>query len=309
VPRRAAAVLALAAALSACVAPAPPQRVSMPVYLVGDPYQADGVWHYPRERWSYDETGIAVAAARAPAGASTANGEPAEPDAMTASHPTLQLPSLVRVTNLQTGLAAVVRVNDRGPGPAGRLIGLSPRAAAVLGVGAGGAPVRVELLAEESQLVAAEMTRTAPDPASLSGTPAAAIPAAAPRPAVEIDGGPAPRAARAPRRAPTVSVSVPGEVLPDGRFMPAAAATPVGAAAPGGIVVLAEGYERWDAANRALLRLGAAVPGEVVQVAAEGRRTEFAIRFGPLQDIAAADRVLAGIRASGQSNVRIVVGR
>jgi rare lipoprotein A len=306
VPRRAAAVLALAAALTGCVAPAPPQRVSMPVYLVGDPYQSDGVWHYPRERWSYDETGIAVAAA--PAGGSTANGEPAEPDAMTASHPTLQLPSLVRVTNLQTGRAAVVRVNDRGPGPAGRLIGLSPRAAAVLGVGAGGAPVRVELLGEESLLVAAEMTRTAPDPASLSGTPAAAIPAAAPRPAVEIDGGPAPRAPAAPRRAPTVADSVPGTVLPDGRFMPAAAATPA-QAAHGGIVVLAEGYERWDAANRDLLRLGAPAQGEVVQVVTEARRTEFAIRFGPLPDVAAADRVLAAVLAAGQRNVRIVVGR
>jgi len=304
-PRRPAAVLALAAALTACVATAPPPRVSMPAYVVGDPYQADGVWHYPRERWSYDETGIAVA--QAPSGPSTANGEPSEPDAMTAAHPTLQLPSLVRVTNLEAGLSAVVRVNDRGPPAAGRLLGLSPAAARVLGVGPGGAPVRVELLPDESRLVAAEMTRAAPDAASLSGPVTSVRPAAAPRPVVEIDGGPAAPPPRPPRRAPTIADTVAGDVLPDGRFMPAAAATRTGAQAVAGVVVVAEGYERWDEANRALLRLGVPAPGEVVQAVAAGRRTEFDIRFGPFRDVAEADRVVAAMRAAGQANVRIAV--
>ena len=51
---------------------------------------------------------------------------------MTAAHPTLPLGSYVRVTNLRNGRAVVVKVNDRGPVVAGRIIDLSYGAAQVL---------------------------------------------------------------------------------------------------------------------------------------------------------------------------------
>ncbi len=66
---------------------------------------------------------------------------------MTAAHPTLPFGTEVRVTNLNNGRQAVVRINDRGPFIPGRIIDLSLRAAETLGmVRSGLAPVRVEVL-------------------------------------------------------------------------------------------------------------------------------------------------------------------
>jgi rare lipoprotein A len=65
-------------------------------------------------------------------GANTSSGEPYDMYAMSAAHKTLPLPSYVRVTNLRNGRTVVVRVNDRGPFVANRLIDLSYTAAARL---------------------------------------------------------------------------------------------------------------------------------------------------------------------------------
>jgi rare lipoprotein A len=65
-------------------------------------------------------------------GGSTSSGEPYDMYAMTAAHKTLPLPTYVRVTNLRNGRSVVVRVNDRGPFVANRLIDLSYTAAAKL---------------------------------------------------------------------------------------------------------------------------------------------------------------------------------
>ena len=59
----------------------------------------------------------------------TANGETYDMFAMTAAHRTLPLPSFVKVTNLDNGTTAVVRVNDRGPFHSDRIIDLSYAAA------------------------------------------------------------------------------------------------------------------------------------------------------------------------------------
>jgi rare lipoprotein A len=67
--------------------------------------------------------------------------------AMTAAHKTLPLGTWVRVTNLDNGKRAVVRINDRGPFVRGRIIDLSYRAATALGVvGPGTAPVEIRAL-------------------------------------------------------------------------------------------------------------------------------------------------------------------
>ncbi|HUN74081.1 MAG TPA: septal ring lytic transglycosylase RlpA family protein [Steroidobacteraceae bacterium] len=65
-------------------------------------------------------------------GLHTATGEPYDMYGMTAAHKTLPLPCYVQVTNLRNGRSIVVRVNDRGPFVANRLIDLSYTAAAKL---------------------------------------------------------------------------------------------------------------------------------------------------------------------------------
>jgi rare lipoprotein A len=65
-------------------------------------------------------------------GASTSMGEKYDMYAMTAAHKTLPLPCYARVTNLRNGKSVVVRINDRGPFVANRIIDLSYTAAAKL---------------------------------------------------------------------------------------------------------------------------------------------------------------------------------
>ncbi|MBI3474833.1 MAG: septal ring lytic transglycosylase RlpA family protein [Acidobacteria bacterium] len=75
------------------------------------------------------------------------NGEVYNMHAMTAAHLTLPLGSIVRVTNVKTGHAAVVRITDRGPFVEGRILDLSLAAAKALDVYQPGvARVRLEVL-------------------------------------------------------------------------------------------------------------------------------------------------------------------
>jgi rare lipoprotein A len=77
----------------------------------------------------------------------TALGEKVMPWHMIAAHKTLPLPCMVKVTNLENGRSVKVRVNDRGPFVAGRVIDLSPRAARRLDFRSQGlAQVRVKVL-------------------------------------------------------------------------------------------------------------------------------------------------------------------
>ncbi len=105
--------------------------------------------------YAYDETGTASWYGEAFNGRPTANGETFDLTQVSAAHKTLQLPSVVEVTNLQNGRALKVRVNDRGPFAGDRIIDLSRRAAQLLGFErAGTAPVRVKIIKEESIKVA-----------------------------------------------------------------------------------------------------------------------------------------------------------
>ncbi len=104
-----------------------------PHFKIGEPYRVDGRWYYPKFVTAYEATGIASWYGASYDGHQTANGEIYDVDALTAAHPTLQLPSLVRVTNLENGRSLVLRVNDRGPFLKDRLIDLSQAAAHELG--------------------------------------------------------------------------------------------------------------------------------------------------------------------------------
>ena len=77
----------------------------------------------------------------------TASGEVLRPGTYTAAHRSLPFGTRVRVTNLNNGRSAVVRINDRGPFTGGRIIDLAHGAASELGVTSSGlATVRLEVL-------------------------------------------------------------------------------------------------------------------------------------------------------------------
>ncbi len=89
-------------------------------------------------------------------GGRTSTGETYDMHAMTGAHPTLPLPTWVRVTNLENGKSVVVRLNDRGPFARGRIIDLSRAAAEALDmVRAGTARVEVQSLAAGDTMPAA----------------------------------------------------------------------------------------------------------------------------------------------------------
>jgi rare lipoprotein A len=91
-------------------------------------------------------------------GGRTATGETYDMNTMTGAHPTLPLPTWVRVTNLQNGKSVVVRLNDRGPFSSNRIIDLSHAAAEQLDmIRAGTAMVEVRSLAGGNPAVQAAL--------------------------------------------------------------------------------------------------------------------------------------------------------
>ena len=83
---------------------------------------------------SYRTRGIASWYGKKFHGQKTSIGEPYDMFAMTAAHPTLPMPVMVQVTNLENGRSIKVRINDRGPFVKGRVIDLSKAAARALGL-------------------------------------------------------------------------------------------------------------------------------------------------------------------------------
>jgi rare lipoprotein A len=115
------------------------------VYRVGKPYTVAGRVYVPEENVKYSEVGFASWYGDDFHGRYTANGEIFDMTAISAAHPTLPLPSYVRVTNLANNRSIVVRVNDRGPYARDRLIDVSVKTAELLGFyGHGVARVKVE---------------------------------------------------------------------------------------------------------------------------------------------------------------------
>ena len=89
----------------------------------------------PKQSSQVFERGIASVYASSFQGHATASGEAFRTDKLTAAHKTLPFGTHLRVVNTSNGKEVVVRVNDRGPFVAGRVIDLSPLAASNLGLG------------------------------------------------------------------------------------------------------------------------------------------------------------------------------
>ena len=101
---------------------------------------------YPRQEDEFEE-GIASWYGRKYHGKATASGEIFDMKAMTAAHRTLEFGTLVRVRSIDTNRSVVVRINDRGPHVAGRVIDLSHGAARRLGmVNEGTVPVALKIV-------------------------------------------------------------------------------------------------------------------------------------------------------------------
>ena len=85
----------------AATSPPPPPTVTVPpnagVYKIGQPYQVDNIWYYPREQPDYDENRYRLVRPTF-YGHHTANGEMYDGNALTAAHKTLPMPVNVRVT-------------------------------------------------------------------------------------------------------------------------------------------------------------------------------------------------------------------
>jgi rare lipoprotein A len=173
------------------------------------PYTVMGVNYTPMtEVAPYKARGIASWYGRRYHGQKTSSGEIYDMYAMTAAHTVLPIPSYARVTNLANGKSVVIRVNDRGPFHADRLIDLSYTAAYKLGVlGGGRALVEVEAIIPD---VGATET---PAVATASAPPAIAAPSAATVTAL-------------PPPAPPVAVPLQPERAPSGPVAESEAAKP-----------------------------------------------------------------------------------
>jgi rare lipoprotein A len=118
------------------------------------PYVINGRVYVPmsyEEALSYEETGTASWYGQETLdqhnGQLTSYGETFDPSRPSAAHKYLPLPSLVKVTNLDTRASLTVRVNDRGPFVDDRVIDLSAEAAKQLGFfEKGTAKVKIEVL-------------------------------------------------------------------------------------------------------------------------------------------------------------------
>jgi rare lipoprotein A len=92
------------------------------------------------------ETGLAAVYSDKLNGRKTASGETYDRNKLTTAHKTLPFGTKVKVTNVKNDKSVVLRVNDRGPTQAGRVVDISPAAAKALGISSKGmAEVRVEV--------------------------------------------------------------------------------------------------------------------------------------------------------------------
>jgi peptidoglycan lytic transglycosylase len=160
-------------------------------YRVGKPYTVAGRMYVPEEDYNYRVDGIASWYGSDFHGRLTANGEVYDMHAISAAHPTLPMPSYVRVTNLANRRSLIVRVNDRGPYHGDRVIDLSTGAAHLLAFhGNGVAQVRVEyvgrapLEGSDDRVLSATLRHGTPAP-----PPASVLVASAKPFAVGGDGG------------------------------------------------------------------------------------------------------------------------
>jgi rare lipoprotein A len=304
----AAAAALLVASCAAPKRPLPPppedHTVTVPpnagVYKVGQPYQVDNVWYYPREQPDYDETGIASWYGPTFYGHHTANGEMYDGNQLTAAHKTLPLPVNVRVTNLDNGKSLIVRVNDRGPYARGRIIDLSKRAAELLDVvQTGTARVRVTYLGRAD-------INGAPPPSETPPAIASALPAA---PSGKVDSAalgivPGAAVASPPKTASALPAPapIPAQMFADNQ--PNGKVTRVPVPPETRLYVQLGAFSKMENAKALLGRVGGNLRISTLQ---RGGQTLYRVRSAPLASVQDADAALARITGAGANDAHIVV--
>jgi len=283
---------------------------SQGTFKVGSSYRIDGKYYYPKETYSHTEVGTASWYGPNFHGKKTANGEIFNKYELTAAHRTLQMPSLIEVTNLQNGKSVVLRVNDRGPFARDRVLDVSERAAELLDFkNQGTTKVRIKVLTEESRQLA-DIARQGKNTRGMEV-------------AYNQTGKKAPsvtntirKTATAPQPQNLQVASVQKEVLSPqplvagkydnaGRFMP----DPVvrNTINPSGdIFVQAGSFGNPNNARSLSGQLGAIAPSNVMPVDVNGS-VFHRVRLGPFINMAQAQSALTKVAATGQSNAIIIV--
>jgi len=211
--------------------------------------------------------------------ARTSSGEPYDMYAMTAAHKTLPIPVFARVTNLRNGRSVVVRINDRGPFVADRLIDLSYTAAWKLDMLRNGtAPVEVRVLTPGTDLPAAQTASTtapAPTPQAPSSAGTTGMPAAAASPLP-------PLAASTAGTTAIAAANAPGTMLQAGAF-----------------------FEQANARGLVERLAAAGIGNAVVRETRAGARRIWQVRVGPLDGTLEIDDMLERLRLAGVANARL----
>ena len=282
---------------------APPSK-SEGNFKVGKPYKVEGKWYTPQETYNFTETGIASWYGDEFHGKPTANGELFDMNELTAAHRTLQMPSLVRVTNLENGRSLIVRVNDRGPFKRGRVMDLSKRAAELLGFkNKGMAKVKLQVLSRESQDIAMAAKRgqdtrgmeVAMNDGHRPHIQPASLPASAREPIQTVSLEPM-------AASPT---QIPGHISNQGNFMPDPVVKqfPV---TPTHIYVQAGSFGNQENAARLAQTLHPFGSAQIYPAMVNGQQF-YRVRLGPLSTVDYADGVLLKLAQGGHPNAIIVV--
>lgn len=292
----------------------PQSNTSPGYYKVGNPYQINGVWYYPAEDMSYDETGIASWYGPGFHEKTTANGEVFDQNDLTAAHRTLPMPSIVEVTNLENGRSLQLRINDRGPYAYGRILDVSRRGSQLLGFNnQGTARVRVRILPQETQQAVAAMRngggKTKPGTQVARADtpirtdldvsrPAVGSQTLAPPPGAKSEPSrssnqPALPRANAPEREAAAPLVLDGQV------------TQV-AVRPTNVYVQVGAFAQQQNAYQVQVKLNR-LPNVGISPTKINGREFFRVRSGPLASTEQADSILNQIIKSGYPDARIVV--
>lgn len=273
-------------------------------YMVGKPYQVAGRWFRPHEQPDYDKKGTASWYGEAFHRRKTSNGEWFDMNELTAAHPTLPLPSYVKVTNLENGRAVVVRVNDRGPFVGPRIMDLSKRAADVLGFKRQGtAAIRAQYIGpaplnDKGRHLAAmnrELTRNTP----LNRMIAAANGG--------IGGGSDIQVAEAPL--PRVTAPAAGPAVQTVAYADPAPSYPLEQAGAGEDYYVQIGtFGDIANAERVRAELGSVWPVQVIDLTGS-KGTIYRVRLGPIDNDDDAKTALEQAVAMGHPDARLIVAR
>ena len=294
-----ASLLAVLFALSACEPEAPRGN---PHYVLGQAWKAEGVWHYPVQSLDLNETGLAETYGPDHPELTT-DGEWFDPALLTAAHQTLQLPAVARVTNLETGLQTLVRINDRGPSNPGRIMAVTPRVAILLGFSTSGiARVRLEVLQAESRAAAEAIQGGNAIKLDVATAPRARVQqeSLAPPPGAH---GSAIGVAAASDTPPAGSDADPAVVAPSVLRLPETLARIV--PAPGVLWIRLGSFSRAEFARMQVARLQGL--GADIEKVRNGRTVDYRVTLGPYNRVADADAALSRVIAAGITDGRIVI--